>query len=153
MLFRALIAAALLGFLWWGLRWFAQAPPERVSRLLKTLGLAALVLAGIWLTLTGKLEGLIAIAAGLAPWGFRAMRLHTLWSMLRGPRPASSGPSPTTGRMTRDEAYAVLGLAPGASKQAIKEAHRRLMRVNHPDHGGSTWVAARLNQARDVLLA
>jgi hypothetical protein len=56
------------------------------------------------------------------------------------------------GRMTREEALAVLGLAEGADEAAIRAAHRRLMRAAHPDQGGSDWLAARINQARDVLL-
>jgi DnaJ homolog subfamily C member 19 len=54
--------------------------------------------------------------------------------------------------MTREEALAVLGLQPGASEAEIREAHRRLMRMAHPDTGGSDWLASRINQARDVLL-
>jgi hypothetical protein len=51
-----------------------------------------------------------------------------------------------------EEAYAVLGLAPGADAEAIKEAHRRLMKKVHPDHGGSDYLATEINRARDVLL-
>ncbi len=54
--------------------------------------------------------------------------------------------------MTRQEAYEVLGLAPGASEVDIRAAHHRLMRTAHPDAGGSDWLAARVNMARDVLL-
>ncbi|WP_128080139.1 J domain-containing protein [Roseicella frigidaeris] len=56
------------------------------------------------------------------------------------------------GRMSREEALAVLGLAEGADAAAIRAAHRRLMRAAHPDQGGSDWLAARINQARDTLL-
>jgi len=56
------------------------------------------------------------------------------------------------GGMSPDEAYKVLGVSPKASDQEIKDAHRKLMRKHHPDQGGSVELAARLNEARDVLL-
>lgn len=56
------------------------------------------------------------------------------------------------GAMDRNEAYQVLGLSPGASHEDIQAAYRRLIQRVHPDHGGSSYLAARLNQARDVLL-
>jgi DnaJ family protein C protein 19 len=54
--------------------------------------------------------------------------------------------------MTRAEAYQVLGLKQGATEAEIRDAHRRLMMAAHPDHGGSDWLATRINQARDILL-
>jgi curved DNA-binding protein CbpA len=54
--------------------------------------------------------------------------------------------------MTRPEALEVLGLSSSASKSDIQAAYLRLMRAAHPDRGGSDWIAARINQARDVLL-
>jgi len=56
------------------------------------------------------------------------------------------------GSMTRREAYEILGLQEGASAQEVIRAHRTLMKKFHPDHGGSTALAARVNQAKDVLM-
>src|SRR5215471_3797107 len=76
---------------------------------------------------------------------------------LAGARAAGSGSTggstrPASGDMTIEEAYAILGLSPGADAEAIKEAHRRLMVKLHPDHGGSDYLAIKINRARDVLL-
>ena len=57
-----------------------------------------------------------------------------------------------TGAMTREEALAVLGLNSKATLQEIKDAHRRLMKDFHPDRGGSDYLAAKINQAKDILL-
>ena len=58
----------------------------------------------------------------------------------------------TDGSMSVEEAYKILGLETGASDDSIKEAHLKLMNKNHPDHGGSNFLATKINQAKDLLL-
>jgi hypothetical protein len=60
--------------------------------------------------------------------------------------------APRPGVMSEDEAYEVLGLHKGASRDDVVRSHRSLMKKLHPDHGGSTDLAARVNEAKDVLM-
>jgi hypothetical protein len=79
-------------------------------------------------------------------------RRHPGWrENAQGDAATGSGP-PRSGKMTKEEAYQILGLEPGAGAEEIGRAHRGLMKKLHPDQGGSTYLAARVNEAKDVLL-
>jgi DnaJ domain len=78
---------------------------------------------------------------------FPAWRQDAQGNAAGGQRRAAS-----SGKMTNEEAYQILGLQPGAGRDEIARAHRTLMKKLHPDQGGSTYLAARVNEAKDTLL-
>jgi DnaJ family protein C protein 19 len=129
-----------------GLHAFANASVTTIKSLFAWVA----ALAGLSLALLLILSGRGGVAVFALSLAFPLVR--DWW---RGRRPRS-GPAPSepraTGPMSVDEAWQVLGLRPGASEEEIRAAHRRLMRAAHPDTGGSDWMAARVNQARDILL-
>jgi len=103
---------------------------------------------------------LVLTKAGM-PWLAIALALFfTSAKRFTGRRRASDSDPPTGredgrrggGEMTREEAYRVLGLSPDATREQIVAEYRRLMKRVHPDQGGTTYLASRLNQAKDRLL-
>lgn len=78
-------------------------------------------------------------------------RRYPSWreDVARGEEELSGGPD---GRMSAVEAYDILGLEPGATEEDVRRAHRQLMLKMHPDRGGSTYLASKINEAKDVLL-
>jgi hypothetical protein len=139
-----------------GLRAFEKASVTSIKSLLAWIA----ALGGLSLALLLILSGRIGVALGaltlFGPLIWNYWRASQLGGPRGRPNPGPGGQGGAAPRrssaMTRDEAYQVLGLHAGATEAEIRAAHHRLMRAAHPDAGGSDWVAARVNQARDVLL-
>lgn len=130
----------------------ADAVSRASVKTIKTFGAWLLALGGValmaLLLLSGKGGFAFLVLPVLGPLALNWLR-RKVPGMAQGPR--TSGRA-TGSKMGRAEAFEVLGLPANASKSDIQIAYVRLMRGAHPDSGGSDWLAARINQARDVLL-
>jgi hypothetical protein len=103
---------------------------------------------GQLLTLLNDYDGTDDESAAL----LRAYLERTLGPEWQEAAPGQRAFDGVSGEMTREEAYAILGLEDGATEEEILEAHGRLIQRVHPDRGGSTFLAAKINQARDLLV-
>ncbi|MEM7122936.1 MAG: molecular chaperone DnaJ [Pseudomonadota bacterium] len=84
----------------------------------------------------------------LAAWLDRSIHADTWRDAAHG----GGDQAASTGGMSREEAAEILGVSPDADAETVREAHRKLMAANHPDKGGSPWLARQINLARDTLL-
>ena len=144
-LIALLIAVAAAGWLLFRL---ARNPDQSGERPLTIMKLV------VWLALTAAL-----LAAKLWPLAFMVLLAAggvtaiEAWRASKGPIDEGEAPvSPPARRMTEDEALSVLGLKTGARADDVRAAHRKLISQLHPDKGGTDYLAAKINEARDFLL-
>jgi DnaJ family protein C protein 19 len=146
------LAMAAVFLLMGGMRAFERAKITTI----KSFAVWVVALGGLTLTVLLFLTGRGGIALGgltlFGPLLWQKWKASQFPSVGSGAGPGPRSQRPRSGWMSPDEALQILGLKAGAAEAEIREAHKRLMRAAHPDSGGSDWLAARINQARDVLL-
>jgi hypothetical protein len=154
-----LIAGVIaLGLLLLLLRGFVLAPPRDLAKGVRRSGGVLLGAVAVALALTGRIAfafllggvAWVLLFGSIPPWnrpdyGLGGGQAHG------GQRDSGAGTT-RAGSMSRAEALKVLGLEPGASEANIRAAHRRLIQQAHPDKGGTSYLAAKINEAKDVLL-
>ena len=152
----ALLAGlALLGLLMLLARGYTGANPRSLARGFRLSGGVLLALLTVALAVTGRVG--YAFFTGAGAWfllfGTTPPWLRTYGASGPGPgQGRGSSGLPRSGAMSRAEALKVLGLEEGASTEEIRAAHKRLILQIHPDKGGTNYLAAKINEAKDVLL-
>jgi hypothetical protein len=157
----ALLAVIVIALLLW--RKIAKAPKDKRKKLIFMSTAGVIVGALVLLAATGRMHWLYALGGTIAAFTPRiisALRYLPLANRLRQQytrqKTQQSGQQSAgranPGTMTEAQAREILGVKAGASKEEIIRAHKRMMQKVHPDRGGSDYLAAQLNQAKDTLL-
>jgi len=162
-LIRVYFLVIVIAAFFWVIAALKKESFERKQYMQKS-ALLGLLLCFIVLALTGRLSWVFAAVSVLFAFVLRLMpvvlryapQLQRLWGAWRNNQSGfankTQGRPANKGAITVDEAYKILGVSASATKQEIIDAHRKLILKNHPDRGGSSYLAAQINQAKDVLL-
>ncbi|MDD2722492.1 MAG: DnaJ domain-containing protein [Methylovulum sp.] len=157
---RIILLLLLIIIGYFALRGILKKPTGDLKKYIRIIGFSAIGGIVLFLTLTGKLNALFALVAVIIAYIFRLIpillhyfpHLHRLWMHYTAQQQGQAHQAASKGGMAIDEAYEILGLKPGASEQDIIAAHRKLILKNHPDRGGSDYLAAKINLAKQILL-
>ncbi|HEX3483841.1 MAG TPA: DnaJ domain-containing protein [Micropepsaceae bacterium] len=153
-----LAGVVLLGLLLLLLRGYTSANVRSLAKGLRFSGGIILTLVTVALAITGRLA--FAFLTAGAAWYLLVGSVPPWHRTAYGPFGGGGGQNqggsrsdpPQSSTMSRAEALKVLGLEEGASETEIRAAHRRLILQTHPDKGGTSYLAAKINEAKDVLL-
>jgi hypothetical protein len=153
----AVIAIGLL--LWYKI---SNAPADKRKNLIFWSTAGVIIGTLVVLAATGRMHWLYALGGSIAAFMPRIIsalrylplinRFRQQYTQQKSQQSGQQSARARSGKMTAEEAREILGLKPGASREEIIKAHKRMMQKVHPDRGGSDFLAAQINQAKDTLL-